>query len=120
MNLATVIFLWFFLVMAVAGVLATVSQANKPRATVDPEAGCIGAGLLLMLAAAPGLVVLTSQSLLIQCLALWLSVSVLYDSVQFIRQVYGVRGPRTALSTSFHMAYGMVDMAVAAYILMKI
>ncbi len=119
MGIITTIVLYVFLAMEAVGVLVNLSEAKKPRPEVEPAAGCLAGLLVMICASAPTLLLMTTTSTVVRVLAVWLAVSVVYDLAQLIRQIHGVRGPRTPLSTLLHSLWGLANMAVVLYILVK-
>lgn len=119
MNTATIIFLYLYAAMEAVGVLAGITEAKKPRAEVEPAGGCLGAGALMICAAAPALLLIGDYGHTVKYLAAWLALSLVYDLAQFVRQVHGVRGPRTPVSTMAHTLWGLANLTVIAFILIR-
>lgn len=116
-NMITAL-LYAFLAAEVLSVLMAFTEAKKPRDEVEPGAACLGAGLIMVCAAPVALLLITPQPERIKYLAAWLALTMIYDAVQFVRQVHGVRGPRTPVTTTVAVLTSMTNMAVIGWILL--
>jgi len=120
MNILIQILLWLFLVLAAVGILSALTDAKKPRQTVEPAAGCLAGGLILACAVPLILVLTGSYSDKAKILAAVLAGFLVYSTGQAVREVHGVRGPRTPVSTTLAVLAGFVEITGLVMLLAEV
>lgn len=114
------VFLWIGLVLETISVIVTVSEARKPREAVDSgPAGC--AALLLVLMAIPLIMILFGgYTGAVVWVAAALAVALSFSCVVMIREIFGLRGPRTPLSVTLWTLASLLAMAGWIFLIMRV
>lgn len=120
MSILIQITLWAFAALSALAILMALTEAKKPRQEIDPAAGCLAAGFLLVCALPVILILAGDYSHRAKILASVLAGGVVYSTAQAVREVHGVRGPRTPVSTMVAVLLNLAEIAVLAMLIPEV
>ena len=115
-----IIALYIMLALAVLGITASLVSARRPQPGLTLSAIVLASWIIVFHTVVVAGLLITQDSVVLRTLAGYLAGSTVIVTASLVREIYGVRGPRTPLSTTVFVLLGLADIAAVLMILAHI